>query len=161
MAHTVLYLDRSIDASHVIPGHPGKCGRLHGHTYRFEVWVSGPLTHADGMLIDYFDLKEQIDTWDHVHLNDVVAFVPTAELLAAEMQRRLLTALHERARESTSKPGGSFADEFGCVVRLWETPGAYAQVGELTHSGASEPQSLSAAVGSSAGEDPAHPLRVV
>jgi len=28
-------------ASHIIPGHPGKCKNLHGHTYRVEVFVKG------------------------------------------------------------------------------------------------------------------------
>jgi len=122
MAHTVIYLERTIDASHVIPDHPGKCGRLHGHTYRFEVWASGPVA-ADGMLVDFYDVKRAVDAWDHRHLNDEVSFVPTAELLAAEMQRRLLALLHQRA--------GMDAPGLGVRVRLWETPGAWAQVGSI------------------------------
>jgi 6-pyruvoyltetrahydropterin/6-carboxytetrahydropterin synthase len=124
MAHTVLYLERTIDASHVIPGHPGKCGRLHGHTYRFEVWISGDVAETgDGMLVDFYDVKREIDAWDHRHLNDEVDFVPTAELLAAEMQRRLLALVAER--------GASAEAGAGVLVRLWETPTAYAQVGYL------------------------------
>lgn len=119
MAHTTIYFERSIDASHVIPDHPGKCGRLHGHTYRFEVWLSGDVpAGGDGMLIDFYDVKSAIDEWDHQHLNDVVEFVPTAELLAAEMHRRCEALLAARD-----------VDGAGCVVRLWETPGAWAQVG--------------------------------
>jgi 6-pyruvoyltetrahydropterin/6-carboxytetrahydropterin synthase len=115
---TTLYLERSIDASHVIPGHPGKCGRLHGHTYRFEVWLQGTVDPAgNGMLVDFYDVKSAIDAWDHQHLNDMVDFVPTAELLAAEMHRRLLAIVELRASDAT------------CKVRLWETAGCYAEVG--------------------------------
>lgn len=123
MAHTVIYMERSIDASHIIPGHPGKCGRLHGHTYRFQVWISGPVSQADGMLIDFFDVKEAIDAWDHRHLNDLVDYIPTAELLAADMQQRLCQLVLSRVDAS--------AETVGCIVRLWETQNAYAQVGEL------------------------------
>lgn len=138
MSHTVLYLERTIDSSHIIPGHPGKCGRLHGHTYRFEVWLSGPVAADDGMVVDFFNVKEMIDEWDHIHLNDVVSYTPTAELLAADMQRRLLALLIEGGDPSPQGAAG-----FGCVVRLWETPNAYAQVGELTR-GDGEPVSLAA-----------------
>ena len=125
MAHTVLHFERTIDSSHVIPGHPGKCARLHGHTYRFQVWVSGPVDEATGMVVDFFDLKREIDAWDHRHLNDEVEFVPTAELLAAEMRARILRCVVAAAGEDR-------ADEVGVLLRLWETPSGYAQVGWLT-----------------------------
>lgn len=125
MAHTVLHFERTIDSSHVIPGHPGKCARLHGHTYRFQVWVSGPANPDTGMVVDFFDLKREIDAWDHRHLNDEVDFVPTAELLAAEMRRRILACVVESVGEERT-------DEVGVLLRLWETPSGYAQVGWLT-----------------------------
>ena len=125
MAHTVLHLERTIDSSHVIPDHPGKCARLHGHTYRFQVWLSGPVNEATGMLVDFFDVKAAIDAWDHRHLNDEVDFIPTAELLAAEMQRRLVAIVAEQV-------GAERAEHVGVLVRLWETPSGFAQVGWLT-----------------------------
>ena len=125
MAHTVLHFERTIDSSHVIPGHPGKCARLHGHTYRFQAWVSGPVDGDRSMLVDFYDLKSEIDAWDHRHLNDEVEFVPTAELLAAEMRRRILARVLDGVGEDR-------ADEVGVLLRLWETPNGYAQVGWLT-----------------------------
>lgn len=125
MTHTVLHLERTIDSSHVIPGHPGKCARLHGHTYRFQVWISGPVDTDTGMVVDFFDVKREIDAWDHRHLNDEVDFVPTAELLAAEMRRRIRAHVVARV-------GDDRADEVGVLLRLWETPSGYAQVGWLT-----------------------------
>lgn len=125
MPHTVLHFERTIDSSHVIPGHPGKCARLHGHTYRFQVWVSGPVDEGTGMLVDFFDLKGEIDAWDHRHLNDEVEFAPTAELLAAEMRSRILARVTEQVGDERS-------DEVGVLLRLWETPSGFAQVGWLT-----------------------------
>lgn len=125
MTFTILHFERSIDASHVLPDHPGRCARLHGHTYRFQVWVSGPVDAASGMLVDFHDLKRAIDGWDHRHLNDEVDFPPTAELLAAEMRRRIL----QLARAACD---AERADEVGVLVRLWETPSGWAQAGWLT-----------------------------
>lgn len=144
VAHTTIHLTRSIDASHVIPGHPGKCARLHGHTYRFEVWISGPVGES-GMLVDFYDVKALIDEWDHRHLNDVVSFVPTAELLAADMQRRILELARDRAGED--------AGLVGVLVRLWETPASWAQVGALT--GEPTAQGFQLAAATDASPDPA------
>jgi 6-pyruvoyltetrahydropterin/6-carboxytetrahydropterin synthase len=120
-AHIVTFLERTIDSSHVLPDHPGKCSRLHGHTYRFQIWMSGPIG-ADGMLVDFLDVKACIDEWDHRHLNDLVDFDPTAELLAAEMQRRILQLITDRCGEA---PG------VGVLVRLSETPSSWAQAGAI------------------------------
>lgn len=119
MTLTTIYLERSIDASHVLPDHPGKCSRLHGHRYRFEVWLRGAIdVGGSGMLVDFLEVKRCIDEWDHAHLNDLVDFAPTAELLAREMHRRL-TALLPSDGDSN------------CIVRLWETGSAYAEYGSL------------------------------
>ena len=46
----------SFDIAHMLDGHDGKCKNLHGHTYRLQVEVGGPL-HASGpkagMVMDY------------------------------------------------------------------------------------------------------------
>src|SRR5215469_12842892 len=69
------------EAAHVLPNHPGKCSRLHGHSYRLDVAVDGPL-HASGaaagMVIDFDEIGEVVDreivgALDHRSLNDVIA----------------------------------------------------------------------------------------
>ncbi len=77
------------EAAHVLPFHPGKCSRLHGHSYRLEVAVEGPLHEAgpaSGMVVDFDELarivrREVIDKLDHASLNDLMPN-PTAELIA-------------------------------------------------------------------------------
>lgn len=91
---------------------------------------------GDGMLIDFYDIKQQIDAWDHQHLNDMVTFVPTAELLAAEMQQRIERLLHARK-----------VRDAGCVIRLWETPSSWAQVGALAGAATAGPAPVSVPVG--------------
>ncbi len=76
-------------ASHIIPGHPGKCARLHGHNWKVEVTlVAKELDHL-GMAIDFQHVKDAakqtIEKVDHYHLNDLPFFeniIPTAENVA-------------------------------------------------------------------------------
>lgn len=64
-------------AGHRLPNHDGKCSRMHGHTYRVDVMVSGNVTDEEGsssqgMLVDFGILKEiwaQIEPdFDHCFL---------------------------------------------------------------------------------------------
>lgn len=74
------------EAAHVLPHHAGKCARMHGHSYRLEVAVSGPLQSsgpASGMVMDFDTIRlvvrtQAIDKLDHQTLNDFVPN-PTAE----------------------------------------------------------------------------------
>ena len=84
------------EAAHVLPYHPGKCARLHGHSYRLEVAVRGPLQSegpARGMIADFDTIKhvvraEVIDALDHQSLNEFLDN-PTAEQIAMWIWRRL------------------------------------------------------------------------
>lgn len=63
----------AFDAAHRIPGHPGKCAYLHGHTYHLEVTVGAERLDALGMVMDFDDLralvrKTVLDRWDHATL---------------------------------------------------------------------------------------------
>lgn len=60
------------EAAHVLPQHPGKCSRLHGHSWLMRVGVRAPINPKTGFVVDYVDLKELvhplIDQWDHSYL---------------------------------------------------------------------------------------------
>lgn len=84
------------EAAHVLPHHPGKCSRLHGHSYRLEVFVEGPVQEhgpASGMVED-FDViarivrERVIDRLDHRSLNDLLEN-PTSELIVAWIWKEL------------------------------------------------------------------------
>jgi 6-pyruvoyltetrahydropterin/6-carboxytetrahydropterin synthase len=46
------------EAAHRLPMVPAghKCERLHGHSFKIEIAVSGPVDEATGWFIDYGDL---------------------------------------------------------------------------------------------------------
>lgn len=77
------------EAAHVLPHHPGKCGRLHGHSYRVDVAVAGKLREsgpATGMVVDFDEISSVVkahvvERLDHSSLNDLMAN-PTAEHIA-------------------------------------------------------------------------------
>jgi 6-pyruvoyltetrahydropterin/6-carboxytetrahydropterin synthase len=88
------------ESAHVLPFHPGKCARMHGHSYRLEVGVRGPIQTdgpARGMIVDFDEIdrivrRETVDLLDHQTLNDFIEN-PTAERIIMWIWRRLETAL--------------------------------------------------------------------
>ncbi|MBM3850216.1 MAG: 6-carboxytetrahydropterin synthase QueD [Verrucomicrobia bacterium] len=78
-----------IEAAHRLPNVPGghKCARLHGHSWRIEVAIEGPVGEHIGWVMDYADLKAAFqpvhDRIDHHYLNDIPGLEnPTSERLA-------------------------------------------------------------------------------
>jgi len=77
---------------HVPPGH--KCARLHGHSFRIAIHVSGELDPELGWVQDFADLKAALQpvhaALDHRYLNDVPGLEnPTSENLAVWIWQRL------------------------------------------------------------------------
>jgi 6-pyruvoyltetrahydropterin/6-carboxytetrahydropterin synthase len=76
--------------------HP--CYRMHGHSYRVIIEVTGDVDESTGFLIDYGDLKQTvqpiIDQLDHRHLNDVEGMRQTsAEDISRWLWQRLKPGL--------------------------------------------------------------------
>jgi 6-pyruvoyltetrahydropterin/6-carboxytetrahydropterin synthase len=86
--------DFLFEASHLLPNHPGRCRRLHGHGYRLRVACEAPIDAATGLAIDFGDLKSVvrehvIDALDHTHLNDLLP-LPSAENVCVWIWARLV-----------------------------------------------------------------------
>ncbi len=86
----------SFEAAHFLPSFPEghKCRRLHGHSFKVDVVVEGPLDPARGYLVDYGDIKRAVaplhDELDHRLLNDLPGLAnPTSEMLAVWVWDRL------------------------------------------------------------------------
>ena len=80
----------------VPPGH--KCARLHGHSFKFEIAVRGPVDPHTGWLIDFgvMDdlLRPLLDRLDHHYLNEVEGLEnPTSEILARWLWERVVPSL--------------------------------------------------------------------
>jgi 6-pyruvoyltetrahydropterin/6-carboxytetrahydropterin synthase len=89
-----------IEAAHRLPNVPAdhKCARLHGHSFRIEVHVCGPLDPALGWVMDFADIKAAFapifERLDHRYLNEIDGLEnPTSENLArwvwAQLKPRL------------------------------------------------------------------------
>jgi 6-pyruvoyltetrahydropterin/6-carboxytetrahydropterin synthase len=90
----------SFDASHILPRHPGKCGRLHGHTYEVLIGLESEVNKETQFVLDYNELdnivKPLIERWDHQHLNLFIAY-PSAENIATRIAfefRHLLMSMN-------------------------------------------------------------------
>ena len=95
-----LYKTFTIEAAHRLPHVPAghKCARLHGHSFRIELRVTGPLDPHLGWVMDFADVKRAFqplyDQLDHYYLNDIPGLEnPTSEVLALWIWERLKPTL--------------------------------------------------------------------
>lgn len=77
------------EAAHLLPNVPEghKCRRLHGHSFKIEVGIQGPVDPKTGWFIDYGEIyavwQPLHDRLDHNYLNDLPGLEnPTSENLA-------------------------------------------------------------------------------
>jgi len=110
-------VEQTFAAGHALRNYKGKCENVHGHNYRVQVTVAGERLCANGLLVDFVELKrvmrEVIEYLDHRFINDLPPFDvinPTAENMAKyfydEVGKRLT---------------GGEAPVRVSEVRLWET----------------------------------------
>ena len=62
---TVINTRLFFEAAHRQYNDPSKCGYLHGHNWAVDVYVSSDSIGAIGYIIDFKDLKEITDAYDH------------------------------------------------------------------------------------------------
>ncbi|MHC1626836.1 MAG: 6-pyruvoyl trahydropterin synthase family protein [Methanoculleaceae archaeon] len=130
---TRIYKEVFFEAGHRLMHYQGKCARLHGHQWRVQVWVDGPVDPNTGIVLDFDCIREVVDHFDHqVILNredPMVAAIspfqevittdgdPSSEVLArmiAEMINRACREVHPEARVSK--------------IRVWESVSCYAEL---------------------------------
>ena len=104
------------DAAHFLPtapdGHPYR--RLHGHSFRVEVALTGTPDPASGWLVDFGEIEQRVaalrDRLDHHLLNEIDGLaVPTLEILSAWIFRALAPALPGLARVTVHRDGSGEA----------------------------------------------------
>ena len=89
-----------IEAAHRLPNVPAghKCARLHGHSFRIDVHVSGEPGAETGWVLDFADIKAAFkpvfERIDHHYLNEIAGLEnPTSERLAMWIWSELKPAL--------------------------------------------------------------------
>lgn len=112
----------TLESAHRLPNVPAghKCARVHGHSFRVEIHVSGPVDAHLGWVMDFADVKAAFDPLhrqlDHHYLNDVPGLEnPTSENLARWIWQKLRPALpqlsavvvHETCTSGARYTGGA------------------------------------------------------
>jgi 6-pyruvoyltetrahydropterin/6-carboxytetrahydropterin synthase len=118
---------RTFAASHMIPGYPGLCARLHGHNWTVEASFGTDRLNGLGMAVDFHEIERWLDPLlsevDHSHLNDHPFFegrTTTAENIAFFFYLRLSGSLGQ-----DGPPGLSLRE-----VSVWEMEGYRATYSE-------------------------------
>jgi len=82
-------VEHSFAAGHALRNYKGKCENVHGHNYKVQVTLAGNELNAEGLLMDFVELRAEIkglvEKLDHHFLNDIPPFDqlnPSAENLA-------------------------------------------------------------------------------
>ena len=103
--HVRLVREFRFEAAHHLTNVPKehRCGKLHGHSYKVELTLEGPLDERAGWLIDFGDVEA---AWnraghqlDHGVLNELPGLEnPTCELLTRWIWDTVLPALPQLTR---------------------------------------------------------------
>ncbi|MBU6470633.1 MAG: 6-carboxytetrahydropterin synthase QueD [Gammaproteobacteria bacterium] len=108
-----------IEAAHRLPNLPAghKCSRLHGHSFRVRIYVSGEPQPDTGWIMDFAELKQAFapvfEALDHRYLNEIPGLEnPTSEILARWIWQRLKPSLPQLAKVVIAETCTS-----GCVYR--------------------------------------------
>ena len=95
-----IFKEFQVEAAHRLPNLPDthKCSRLHGHSFRIAVHVSGEPGEDTGWVMDFADIKRAFqplfDRLDHHYLNEIEGLEnPTSEVLARWVWDRLAPTL--------------------------------------------------------------------
>lgn len=92
----------TFEAAHRLPNVPQmhRCFRMHGHSYRVELHLEGPVDPHTGFVVDFFDVESAfapvLERLDHYCLNEVEGLEnPTAEHIAIWIYDRVKPILSQ------------------------------------------------------------------
>jgi len=95
-----IFTELAFESAHRLPNVPAdhKCARLHGHSFRAEVHVAGPVGAETGWVMDFADVRAACEplrvVLDHHYLNEIDGLEnPTSENIARWIWVRLVPAL--------------------------------------------------------------------
>jgi 6-pyruvoyltetrahydropterin/6-carboxytetrahydropterin synthase len=132
----------TFEASHHLPNHRGKCRRPHGHSYRLQVTLRGPIIEApgqsdDGMVMDFDDLKQIVNMTIIEALSDAVVRGKNAQPIEKggmdHNDLNALTGIRTTAENLVhwiwdALVMGGLSESLLYRVRLWETEKGFAEV---------------------------------
>jgi 6-pyruvoyltetrahydropterin/6-carboxytetrahydropterin synthase len=114
-----IFKEFTFEAAHRLPNvEPDhKCARLHGHSFRVSVHLTGPVSTDGGWVRDFHDISSAmaplLEMLDHYYLNEVEGLEnPTSEVLARWIWAGLTGSLPELSEVVVRETCTS-----GCVYR--------------------------------------------
>lgn len=142
--YAIITREFTFEATHHLPGHRGKCRRPHGHSYRLEISLRGPIKNApgasdDGMVMDFDDIKRIVHATIIEELSDAVPRGQNAQPIECggldHNDLNAITGIRTTAENLVhwiwdALVAGGVPDSFLYRLRLWETEKGYA---EITH----------------------------
>ena len=111
----------TFEAAHRLPNLPAthKCSRLHGHSFRVELHLRGPMQGPENWVMDFADVKAVFkpiyDELDHNYLNDIPGLEnPTSEQISVWLYQKLkalLPLLSKVVVHETCTAGSSYSGD--------------------------------------------------
>lgn len=90
-----------------------RCRRMHGHNWIVTIHCCSPTLNADGMVIDFKHVKDQIHGYlDHGNFNELLPFNPTAENIARWIVDRIPQCYKASVQESEGNIATYVDDNF-------------------------------------------------
>ena len=88
-------------AHHLALDYDSKCANLHGHNWRVTVHCKGEKLNANGMLVDFAEIKKVVEALDHGDLNRILyPLNPTAENIARWLCKSIPTCYRVDVEET-------------------------------------------------------------
>jgi len=124
------------DAAHILTHHAGLCKNLHGHTYRVDVCVRQHPDDAHDMVIDFKDLKHEIEEtilacFDHAFIYDTTSSGECE--IASVLEKNGLRTAPIPFRSTAENLARHFFETLSArvaglaCVKVWETPDSCAE----------------------------------
>lgn len=114
-----IYKEFIFEAAHHLPNVPDghKCGRLHGHSFRVQIYVSDKVDGESGWIIDFAELKKAFsplyEQLDHHYLNEIEGLSnPTSENIVRWIWNKLKPELPALSKVVLNETCTS-----GCIYR--------------------------------------------
>ena len=111
-----IYKEFTFEAAHRLPNVPAdhKCARLHGHSFRVTVAVTGSVDEHAGWVMDFAEIQAAadpvLDRIDHRYLNEIDGLEnPTSENLARWIWRQLEPGLPQLSKGAVAETCSSGA----------------------------------------------------
>jgi len=140
--YAIITKEFTFEAAHHLPDHRGKCRRPHGHSYRLQISLRGPIMHtpgesSDGMVMDFDDLKTIVNTTILEQLSDAVPLGKDAQLIEKggldHNDLNALTGIRTTAENLVhwiwdALVAGGVPATLLYRIKLWETEKGYVEI---------------------------------